>query len=135
MKVLLDTNVLAELVKPDGHAGVHAALAGIPGTDLFLSVLTVGEIAKGIALLAPGAKRTRLTRWLAGIERSYRDRVLAIDVVTARLWGELTARAQQHGIIIPAADGWHGQPCPCRAATGSVRTTSRWSTAPDDRTR
>lgn len=105
MKALLDTNILAELVKPDGNPAVHAALAEIPTPNLFLSVLTVGEIVKGIALLAPGAKKKRLAKWLAGIENEYGERVLPLDTETARIWGELTARAQRKGVVIPPADG------------------------------
>jgi predicted nucleic acid-binding protein len=105
VKVLLDTNILAELVKPNGNPAVHAALAEIPTANVFLSVLTVGEIVKGIALLPPGPKKKHLTKWLVGIESDYGDRVLSLDVETARIWGELTARAQKKGIVIPAADG------------------------------
>ena len=105
MKALLDTNILAELVKPDGNPAVHAALAGIPTPNVFLSVLTVGEIVKGIALLAAGAKKTRLAKWIAGIEVDYGDRVLPVDIETSRIWGELTARAQKKGIIIPPTGG------------------------------
>lgn len=105
MKALLDTNILAELVKPNGNPAVHAALAEIPTTNVFLSVLTVGEIVKGIALLVPGPKKKHLTKWLAGIESDYGERVLPLDVETARIWGELTAGAQKKGIVIPPADG------------------------------
>jgi predicted nucleic acid-binding protein len=105
VNVLPDTNILAELVKPNGNPAVHAALAEIPSPDVFLSVLTVGEIVMGIALLAPGPKRTHLNGWLAGLERGYGDRVLPVDVETARIWGELTARARTRGIVIPSADG------------------------------
>jgi predicted nucleic acid-binding protein len=68
-------------------------------------VLTVGEIVKGIALMSPGPKKKHLTRWLAGIESDYEERILPLDVETARIWGELTARAQKKGIIIPPAAG------------------------------
>ena len=105
MKALLDTNILAELVKPNGNPAVHAALAGIPTPNIFLSVLTVGEIVKGIALLSPGPKKQHLTKWLVGIESDYGDRILPLDVETARIWGELSARAQKTGIVIPPADG------------------------------
>ena len=105
MKALFDTNILAELVKPNGNPAVHAALAGIPTTNVFLNVLNVGEIVKGIALLAPGPKKTHLTKWLVGIESDYGERVLPLDVETARNWGELTARAQRKGIVFPPADG------------------------------
>ena len=105
MKALLDTNILAELVKPDGNPAVKAALDEIPTANVFLSVLTVGEIVKGIALLAPGRKKKSLTKWLAGLENHYAERVLPLDVETARIWGELTARTQKTGVVIPPTDG------------------------------
>jgi predicted nucleic acid-binding protein len=105
VRALLDTNILAELVKPNGNSAVHAALAELPTANVFLSVLTVGEIVKGIALLAAGRKKKHLTKWLAGIETDYRDRLLSLDVETARIWGELTARVQRRGVVIPPTDG------------------------------
>jgi predicted nucleic acid-binding protein len=105
MTGLLDTCVVAELRKPDGHAGVKAAVAEIPGENLYLSVLTVAEIAKGIGLLAAGKKKKALASWLNGLEAKFSDRILGIDAETARLWGELTSRAQKNGEIIPAVDG------------------------------
>ena len=105
MKALLDTCVLTELRKHDGHAGVKSAVAELADGDLFLSVLTLGEIAKGIALLAAGRKKKALGTWLTGLESNFGDRILEIDTETARIWGELTARAQKAGEIIPAVDG------------------------------
>ena len=105
MRALLDTCVLAELRRPNGHPRVKAAVAELSDGDLYLSVLTVGEIAKGIALLASGRKRRALASWLNGLETKFGDRILAIDAETARVWGELTARAQKSGEIIPAVDG------------------------------
>jgi len=105
VKTLIDTCVLTELRKPEGHPAVKSAVAEIPDADLYLSVLTVGEIAKGIGLLAAGRKKKALTSWLTGLETKFGDRILAIDIETARLWGEFTARAQKSGIIIPGVDG------------------------------
>src|SRR3954452_11828269 len=105
MSALLDTCVLTELRKTDGHAGVKAAVAEIPDEDLYLSVLTLGEIAKGIGLLAAGRKKKALASWLTALETKFADRILSVDAETARLWGELTARAQKSGIIIPGVDG------------------------------
>jgi predicted nucleic acid-binding protein len=73
--------------------------------DLFISVISTGEIAKGIALLKESSKRRALATWLQTLERDYADRVLAIDLETSHLWGELTAAAQKTGKVIPAADG------------------------------
>lgn len=105
MKTLLDTCVLAELRLPDGHPGVKSAVAELSDGDLFLSVLTLGEIAKGIALLAAGRKKRALALWLNDLESTFGDRIISVDAETARIWGELTARAQQTGRAIPAVDG------------------------------
>jgi predicted nucleic acid-binding protein len=105
MRGLLDTCTLAELRRPDGQARVKAAVAEIPDSNLYVSVLTVGEIAKGIALLAAGKKKRSLTTWLNGLEAGFSDRILGIDAETARTWGELAARAQKAGLVIPAVDG------------------------------
>jgi predicted nucleic acid-binding protein len=105
VKSLVDTCVLAELRRPEGHPGVKAAISEVRDSDLYLSVLTVGEIAKGISLLASGRKKKALASWLNGLETTFGDRILGIDVDTARLWGELTARAQKTGVVIPVADG------------------------------
>lgn len=105
MRVLLDTCTLAELRKPDGDESVKAAVRAVADEDLYLSVLSVGEIVKGISLLASGKKKTALTAWLAALENQFAERILGLDVETGRIWGELTARAQRKGVIIPAADG------------------------------
>lgn len=105
MKPLLDTCVLAELRGPEELAEVKAAVAEIPDADLDLSVITVGEIAKGVGLLTAGPKKKALASWLGGLETTFADRSLGVDVETARLWGEIHARAQKAGIVIPGIDG------------------------------
>jgi len=102
---LLDTNILTEFVKPKGNPAVKSAVTEIPSTDVYLSVLTVGEIIKGIALLAAGPKRIHLSTWLSGLENQFGDRILPVDLETARIWGELTARSQKSGAVIPPTDG------------------------------
>jgi predicted nucleic acid-binding protein len=105
VRVLLDTCVLSELRRPDGHLGVKSAVAEFSDADIYLSVLTVGEVAKGVALLPAGRKKKALTSWLNGLETGFGGQILGIDVETARLWGELTARAQKSARMIPAVDG------------------------------
>lgn len=105
MKVLLDTCVLAELRRLKGNHAVKAAVSKIPDQDLFLSVLTIGEIAKGISLLIAGPKKKNLTAWLAGLEAMFADRIVPINLETAQLWGSIMARGQKAGTTIPAIDG------------------------------
>jgi toxin FitB len=105
VRVLLDTCVLSELRHPKGHPSVRGAVEALENDSLFVSVVSIGEIAKGIALLKEGKNRRELQAWLQGLERYYADRVLPVDLETSHTWGELTAAAQKSGKIVPASDG------------------------------
>jgi len=90
---LLDTNVISETRKVRADSGVIAFLSAADAAALFLSVLTLGELRKGVE-----AKRRsdpvaadRLGAWVDGIETTFADRVLPIDAAVARRWGELSA--------------------------------------------
>lgn len=72
---------------------------------MFLSVITLGELLKGIALLVDGKRKQELTSWATGLEQQFVDQILPVDQEVARLWGALTARAQTDGVQIPASDG------------------------------
>ena len=90
---LLDTNVISETRKSRPDAGVIAFLSAADAEGLFLSVLTLGELSKGVAL----KKRTDpvaaidLGMWVEGIATHFADRVLPTDSATAMRWGELAA--------------------------------------------
>lgn len=105
VRTLLDTCVLSELLRPNANPQVQQAVEAIMNKDLFISVVTIGEIAKGIALLPSSRRRQVLAQWLIRVERDYGDQVLSIDRDTARIWGEITARTQQTGTTLPASDG------------------------------
>lgn len=105
MSVLVDTSVLSELRRARPEPRVRAAVEAIPDADLFISVLTMGEIVSGIERLAPGAKRSALEAWVRGLAEMHAARILAVDLGVARLWGELTARAARQGRVVPAVDG------------------------------
>lgn len=105
MRVLLDTCIVAELQKPKPHPAVLEAVSRADDEDLFLSVLTIGEITRGIAQLAAGKKKRQLAAWLRGLEEDFSDRLLAVDHETATIWGEITARARRQGTTVPAVEG------------------------------
>ena len=105
MRVLLDTCVLSELRHPKGHPGVIRAVKSLEDDSLFVSVVSIGEIAKGITLLKESKNRRELHTWLQALERHYADRILPVDLETSHTWGELTAVAQKSGKIVPASDG------------------------------
>ena len=105
MRVLLDTCVLSELYKPAPLEAVRDAVVALPDENLYISVITFGEIGKGIALLPESRRKRDLSAWLAKIEIAYAERVLPIDAETTAIWGEITAAAQNKGFVIAAADG------------------------------
>jgi predicted nucleic acid-binding protein len=105
MRVLLDTCVVSELRRSDGDPRARAAVNAIPDNDLFLSVLTIGEIVKGIALLEPGKKQQALQEWADGLQTRFADHILPVDLATCVLWGEIIAQARRQGITVPAVDG------------------------------
>ncbi len=90
---LLDTNVISETRKIRAAPGVTAFLDAANPAGLFLSVLTLGELRKGVAARhrSDPAAADRLGAWVDGIETMFADRVLPVDAAVARLWGELSA--------------------------------------------
>lgn len=87
---LLDTNVLSETRKKQADPGVMAFLQATDSSALYLSVLTIGELRKGIALKRRtdlGAARA-LAGWVEGLEFGFAERILPIDASVARLWGD-----------------------------------------------
>jgi predicted nucleic acid-binding protein len=105
VRVLLDTNVVSELIKPDANGNVARNLDAIGPDNMYISVLTVGEITKGIGLLGDGHRRTGIETWLLRVEATYGDRILPVGIDAARIWGQITARLRTRGIQLPATDG------------------------------
>jgi predicted nucleic acid-binding protein len=90
---LLDTNVISETRKTHADSRVMGFLSAADAAGLFLSVLTLGELRKGVE----AKRRTdrvgadQLGAWVDAIETSFADRVLPVDAAAARRWGELSA--------------------------------------------
>lgn len=105
MSILLDTCVLSEIRHPRGNPAVRKAVLAFQDKELFLSVITLGELAKGIALLEPGLRQQELSAWLLGLEQQFSHRILDITGDVTRIWGELTAAGQRNGRMIPATGG------------------------------
>jgi toxin FitB len=105
MRVLLDTCVLSELHRETGLSLVRDALASLADDDIYLSVLSVGELTKGITLLPESRRKTDLTAWLFSLQQQYAKRILPITSDITSIWGSITATVQSKGIALPAVDG------------------------------
>jgi len=103
---LLDTNIISELIKPEPEARLTEWVESADEDLLYLSVLTVGEIRKGIVAMEDGRRRTALQSWLEiDLKPRFSGRVLPIDEATADRWGAIAGAAAAQGITVPVVDG------------------------------
>lgn len=107
MRYLLDTGLLSELVRPRRDAGVLAWLAATPEAALAISVVSLGEIAKGMHQVADEARRERIRAWMEGdLKLRFRERLLPVDLETAEAWGAICGEAARRGEPLPVMDAW-----------------------------
>jgi hypothetical protein len=106
LSFLLDTSVISELVKPAPDNHVIEWLKRTDEASLYLSVLTIGEIEKGIAKLPASSRREKLETWVRrDLVDRFRERLLAIDGTVAATWGRLAGEAEARGEPLPVIDG------------------------------
>jgi predicted nucleic acid-binding protein len=104
---LLDTNILSELMNPRPDPGVVEWLQNANDEQLYLSVITLGEILKGIAQLPLSKKRRKLQEWLDKTLRPWFDeRILPVNEAIAGRWGLLAAECKLKGRPLKVADGF-----------------------------
>lgn len=102
MNYLIDTNVISELVKPTPNAHVIDWFKAVPDNSLFISVLTLGEIRKGVERPKAPQKKETLRLWLEeSLPHWFGDRILTIDKVVCETWGTLLATSARS---LPAID-------------------------------
>jgi toxin FitB len=105
---LLDTNVISEFARADNQPDerVRRWLEQAEPESLYVSVLTFGEIRRGIERLPQGKRRSALEIWLEQeLHEWFANRVLSIDDAIANRWGILAAKAQQKGRTLAIIDG------------------------------
>jgi toxin FitB len=103
---LLDTNCISELVRSKPEPRVLQWMEAADESLLYLSVLSLGEIRKGLAMLPQSRRRTQLETWLeAELRARFSGRILPIDPTIADRWGLLAADAKRKGKALSAIDG------------------------------
>jgi predicted nucleic acid-binding protein len=106
VRFLIDTNVLSEGTRPFPDQRVAAWLQAQPPLDLAISVLTLGEVERGIDLLPVGRRRASLESWISkDLPIQFQGRVLVVDEAVAREWGRLTVRTRRSGRQLHVVDG------------------------------
>ena len=96
---LLDTNVVSEVIKPIQDSVVMRWLEEHEERSLFLSVLTIGEIRKGIMRLPDGFRKSALEKWLTThLRLRFQGRILAVSEEIAERWGRLQRKDENLGV-------------------------------------
>ncbi len=105
MKYLLDTNVISEMVAKQPDPKVIAWIDSLDQNWVYLSVITIGELRKGIEKLPSSRRKERLRAWLADeLLVRFSGRILSLDIDVMLAWGELTGRLEARGKPLPAID-------------------------------
>ena len=105
MNYLLDTNIISEFASSAPNSDMMTWLQEHQQDNLFLSVITIGEIQQGIERLPISKKRTRLTNWLHNtLLVIYADFILPLDTPTMLQWGAMTAQLIKKGRKMPVMD-------------------------------
>ena len=105
MRYLLDTCVVSELVKPRPEPKVVRWIDAIEEGKLFLSVLTLGELEKGIAKLPDSPRRNLAREWLEqDLNERFARRILSVDGAVAVVWGRMQGEAESVGTKLPVID-------------------------------
>lgn len=105
MNYLLDTNVISELISKHPDQKVAEWLDRLDPNTVYLSVITIGEIQKGIEKLPPSRRREKVKEWLEGdLLIRFQGRILEITTEVMPVWGELTGRLEKEGRPITAVD-------------------------------
>jgi hypothetical protein len=107
VNLLLDTNVLSEVRRPAPDRKVLSWLDTIDEDRVFISVASIAELRRGVALMEDGRRRAALAAWLTNdLPARFAERILPIDYAVAERWGDLMARSRRSGIALSVMDGF-----------------------------
>lgn len=105
MKYLIDTCCISELIKRKPNPNVLKWFADCDEFSMYLSVITFGELRKGIEKLPDSIKKKDLNRWVnEELKQRFKNRVLSINMEEVNKWGEILAIADLNGKPLPAID-------------------------------
>ena len=102
---LIDTNCISELMRVSPDQRVVRWFSSANEESLYLSVLTIGEIRKGIANIPSGKRREILSTWLDSLKERFAGRIVPVNDLVAEHWGHLSADAKRKGTPVGVIDG------------------------------
>ncbi|MEK6662509.1 MAG: recombinase [Betaproteobacteria bacterium RBG_16_58_11] len=132
MSWLLDTCALSEYAKKAPAPEVIAWLDEQDEASLFISVITLGEIEKGILKLrkADPRRSQKLTAWLGKVEQRFAGRILPLDAAALHVWAQIAAHAELAGQPLPVMDGLLMATAQCHGLTMVTRNVQDFAPYP-----
>ena len=128
MNLLLDTNVLSEVHRPVPEPKVLGWLDAIDEDRVFISIASIAELRRGIALMNDGRRRDALADWLANdLPARFAERILPIDHAVAERWGDLMGESRRSGIALSVMDGFFAATALAKDLTLVTRNTRDFS--------
>jgi predicted nucleic acid-binding protein len=105
MNYILDTNIISELVAKQPNQRVVEWIDSLDPNHVFLSVITIGELRKGVEKLAESPRKEVLRDWLiTDLLNRFSGRILSLDIDVMLTWGALTGQLERIGRPLPAID-------------------------------
>ena len=123
MNYLLDTCLLSEFMKPQENRGVIEWFDAQNDETLYISVLAIGEIRKGITKLGTSKRAGELNSWLESVVMRFDTRILSFDITMANRWGDLKAGLESKGRPMPVIDSLMAATALARDLTLVTRNT------------
>lgn len=132
MSWLLDTCALSEYVRKAPAPAVIRWLDEQDEASLFISVISLGEIEKGILKLRASDPRRsqKLTAWLGKVEQRFAGRILALDATALHVWAQIAATAELAGQPLPVMDGLIMATAQCHGLTIVTRNVQDFTLYP-----
>jgi len=124
VRLLLDTNILSEVTRPAPDPRVLEWLDKLDEDRSFISVISIAEIRRGVALMDEGRKRDALAEWLArDLPQRFEERVVHVDEPIALTWGDLMGLAKRRGRGLSSMDGLIAATAAAKNLTLATRNT------------
>ncbi len=105
MSWLIDTCCISELIKRKPNPNVVKWFSDMDEFSMYISVITFGELRKGIEKLPDSEKKDELNQWVKeDLSNRFKNRILDVSMKEVEEWGKVLAKAEKNGIPLPAID-------------------------------
>jgi tRNA(fMet)-specific endonuclease VapC len=104
LKYLIDTNIISEIISKQPNQNVLDFFNTLDSKNLYLSVITIGELKYGIDRLPDSKRKTQLNKWFETLLIKYQPNIIDIDIETMIIWSNINKQTKEKGITLTIMD-------------------------------